>query len=198
MYEAMQDPYCYVGTGVLKNRWHIRKQSDLAEAEAMLAQQRIAELYLNSSVTGRFGLPHLKKIHKFMFQDIYSWAGKIRTVRISKGQSMFAYPEYIVPEANHLFKQLQEENCLSGLSKGNFVARSAWYIGELNTLHPFREGNGRALRVFMWLLGRRAGWEIQFENVDSNEWLNACIASYGGNYRPMEEVLTPIVAGLEF
>lgn len=197
MYKAAQDPYCYAGTSLLKNKWDIQNQSDLAEVEAMFAQQRMMELYLNRTVTGRFGFAHLKKIHHYIFQDVYTWAGKVRTVRISKGNSMFAYPEYIVPEGDRIFGLLRQEQYLTGLGKDSFIVRSAWYIGEINTLHPFREGNGRTLRVFMWLLGIRNGWEFQFENMDGNEWLNACIASYDGNYKLLESLLAEIIKELE-
>jgi cell filamentation protein len=193
LYQASHDPYCYPGTHILKNKWDIRNQELLSEVESTFAQQRIFELYLEMPVSGRFGLRHLQRVHHYIFQDVYSWAGKLRTVRIHKEKTTFAYPEYIKEEAKRIFVPLQQGKYLKNLEREVFIQRLAWYIGEINVLHPFREGNGRALRVFIWLLAIRAGWHIQFEDVNSDEWLVACIASYSGDLEPMKVLLERIV-----
>lgn len=197
MYEAIRDPYCYAGSSVLKNRLKIKNHQSLAEAEAILAQQRIMELYIYQPVNGRFGLAHLCQIHRYIFQDVYPWAGSLRTVRITKGLSTFCYPENIKAESERIFSQLKTENYLRGLNHSDFLNRIAWYIGEINALHPFREGNGRALRIFLWFLGNQAGWEIRFESVEPAEWLTACIAAHNADYIPLITLLSPIVDKLE-
>jgi len=191
-YETHQDPYCYPGTDVLINKFGIKDNDRLLEVEAALVQQRIFELYLKSSSGEKFDFAHFRKIHKYIFQDIYDWAGKVRTVRISKGATTFAYPEYIADEANRIFTKLENEQTLQFLPKPEFVRRLAWYIGELNALHPFREGNGRVLRVFCWMLGQRAGYDICFEKLTESEWVTACIDSFDGRLEQMEVLLAHI------
>lgn len=193
MYKTIQDPYCYEGTDVLKNRLSIRDSQALAEAESILSQHRIVEIYMYQPVVGRFGFAYLCNLHRYIFQDVYEWAGAIREIRIAKGLSAFAYPEHIKSEARRIFDRLKNEKNLRGLNRADFLGRSAWYIGEINALHPFREGNGRALRIFFWLLGKNAGWEIRFEDMEAQEWLNACITAHAGNYQAMEMLLDRII-----
>ena len=86
---------------------------------------------------------------------------------------------------------------MRGLNHPDFLNRIAWYIGEINALHPFREGNGRALRIFLWFLGNQAGWELRFESMEPAEWLTACVAAHNGDYSPLITLLSPIVDQLE-
>lgn len=109
MYDAVEDPYCYPGTTVLKNKLNLREQAELDAFEAEITAQRAEE----TLPSGRLGYTHYRAIHKHLFQDVYSWAGKIRNVRISKAGSMFCYPESIDREMNKLF------NCLA--LKGTFL-----------------------------------------------------------------------------
>lgn len=192
-YQAVQDVYCYPGTTVLRNKWNVSDAAKLAEIEDLYSRQRIAEIYAEHVVGGRKGFAHFKKIHQYIFQDVYNWAGKIRTVRVHKGTTTFSYPENIEAEAERIFGCLKEEEFLCGLDKTQFVKRIAWYIGELNALHPFREGNGRTLRVFIWLVGIDAGWNLDFERVDQSNWLQACIFSFQGNNLLLEELVGDIV-----
>ena len=150
MYEAIRDPYCYAGSSVLKNRLKIKNHQALAEAEAILAQQRIMELYIYQPVNGRFGLSHLCQIHRYDFQDVYPWAGSLRTVRITKGLSTFCYPEHSKAGSKRIFSQLKTENYLRGLNHPDFLNRIAWYIGEINALHPFREGKRTSQVLCKW------------------------------------------------
>jgi fido (protein-threonine AMPylation protein) len=94
MYESGPDPYCYPGTTVLKNRLGLRRQEELDAFEAMITAQRGEE----PLPRGRLGYAHYRAIHRHLFQDVFDWAGKIRTVRIAKGASMFCYPEHIDAE----------------------------------------------------------------------------------------------------
>ena len=193
-YQAVQDVYCYPETTVLRNKWNVSDAAKLAEIEDLYSRQRIAEIYAEHVVGGRKGFAHFKKIHQDIFQDVYKWAGKIRTVRVHKGTTTFSYPENIEAEAERIFGCLKEERFLRGLDKTQFVKRIAWYIGELNALHPFREGNGRTLRVFIWLVGIDAGWNLEFETVDQSQWLHACILSFQGNMLLLEELVDAIVS----
>jgi cell filamentation protein len=127
--------------GVLRNKFGITDGTQLAQVEASYTLLRIAEL-ANQPIAGPFDLARLQTIHRYLFQDVYDWAGEIRQVEISKGNSQFAYVAYILSNAQKLFAQLAQEHDLRGLPDDQFARRAAYYLGEINVLHPFREGNG--------------------------------------------------------
>lgn len=109
-YEISDTIYCYPGSNVLKNKLNIRDADTLENAERELTAIRISELKINP-IYGHFDLEHLKNIHRYIFQDVYDWAGELRRVRITKG-FMFAYPENIENQSNLLFKRLNEDKYL--------------------------------------------------------------------------------------
>ena len=197
LYEAGNDPYCYPESSVLRNKLGIRDGNLLAEIEFLYSQKRLTDLYTVSLVNGRFGFRHLSRIHGYIFQDVYTWAGKTRTVRIPKGETTFASPEHIASEAVRLFSQLQKERYLRDLPPPVMRQRLAWYIGELNVLHPFREGNGRALRAWLRQLGLYNGLLLKFEKLGPDEWLQASVAAYVGDLQPMEKLLARITEPVE-
>jgi cell filamentation protein len=153
------DPYIYPGTDVLRNRLDIRDAADLAEREAALSAIRIAQLE-RRFIPGGFDLAHLKATHRHIFGDVYPWAGQLRTVRISKGGDLFALPEHIDPYLMRLFADLARDDLLRGLRREQFVERLAHHYAELNAVHPFREGNGRAQRAFLGQIAKTAGHPI--------------------------------------
>ncbi|HWR28329.1 MAG TPA: Fic family protein [Negativicutes bacterium] len=197
LYAAGVDPYCYPGSSVLRNNFDIHDAQLLADVESLYSQQRLAELYTDHPVAGRFGLTHLSRIHRFIFQDVYPWAGKLRTVRIHKGQTTFAYPEHIQSEADRIFSALHREKLLQDLPLPVLIERLAWYVGEMNVLHPFREGNGRTLRAFLRELLLQQGLWLRFEELNSEEWLQASIAAYSGDLLKMQALLARILEPLK-
>lgn len=189
MYEATDDPYCYPGTGVLKNRLGLRKQAELDAFEAEITSQRAAE----PLPSGRLGYAHYKAIHRHLFQDVYAWAGKPRTVRISKSGNAFCYPEHIDHEMRRLFAALAERKCFRGLGASDFAVEATRFLAELNAIHPFREGNGRTQLSFLTLLADQAGHPLQLERLNPPEIMDAIIKSFGGNEAPLFAVLKRIV-----
>jgi cell filamentation protein len=167
--------YCYPGTSILKNKLNIQDADTLDTMERKLTAIRLTEMK-QKPITGTFDFDHLKAIHKFIFQDLYAFAGEVRTVGISKG-FVFAQPSYIDEEANRLFKKLKNENFLNGLNKDRFCERLAYYKTELNVLHPFREGNGRSTREFIESLARYNGFTIDFSNISKERYMDAMIHS---------------------
>jgi cell filamentation protein len=117
-----------------------------------------------SPVSPSYDLPHLREIHKRVFGDIYEWAGQIRTAAIAKG-AMSCLPQYIDSSAAVIFRELHDEDCLRGLRRGAFAGRLPYYLGEVNALHPFREGNGRAQRAFFGQLARDAGFTLAWQHL---------------------------------
>jgi cell filamentation protein len=120
---------------------------------------------LDASPASSYDLPHPREIYRRIFRDIYEWAGEIRTVAIAKG-AMFCLPQYVDSSAAVIFRELHDEDCLRGLRRVAFVGRLAHYLGEVNALHPFREGNGRAQRALFRQLARDAGLTLAWQHLD--------------------------------
>ena len=165
------DPYVDATTGVLINRLGITEESILEQTESALVATRSYELS-NTPLKGRFDLAHLQAIHKYLFSDLYEWAGQLRTIDISKGGNRFANHMHIESAAAPIFQQLANEKYLAGLGAEAFSNRVAYYLGELNALHPFREGNGRAQREFISHLAIANGHYVAWENMAAADyWL---------------------------
>lgn len=169
----MDDKYSYPGTDVLINNFNVKDPKKLILLEAAYTGLRLAELQLRS-VKGNFDLLHLQKIHKYIFQDIYPFAGEIRDVNISKGFP-FAQAKFIHSASEEVFNRLKEDHFLKGLTKEHFSYKAACYMTDINVLHPFREGNGRSNREFIRCLAGNAGYQLQWSKVSPRELLNASI-----------------------
>ena len=124
-----------------------------------------------------FDAQHLNKIHSYLFEDIYPFAGKFRNENIAKGVFRFAEFEYIEPELNRLLNELIKENYLQGLSKKDLSERLAYYLSELNVLHPYREGNGRTIREFIRELALKNGYKLNLSKIKPSDFLDASIKS---------------------
>jgi cell filamentation protein len=188
MYEVQDDTYCYPGTTVLKNKLDLRDAAKLAEFEAEITDQRAAEPLPDGSLD----YAHYKAIHHHIFQDVYEWAGKSRTVRLSKGGNPFCFPEHIDNQMEQLFGWLESNDYLRGLSKAEFAKKAAHFLAELNAIHPFREGNGRTQLSFLAMLAEVAGHPLDLEWLDPQGILDATIESFGGD----EAALTKQIASL--
>jgi cell filamentation protein len=189
MYEVADDTYCYPGITVLK--LDIRQQELLDEFETEMTDLRAAE----PLPSGNLDYEHYRNIHRHLFQDVYNWAGEPRSVPISKGGNPFCYPEHIEAQANELFGQLADANCLQGLSKEDFAKQAAHFLAELNAIHPFREGNGRAQLTFLTLLAEQVGHSLNHDRLDPIRVMDAIIASFGGDEGPMKDILTDLIDG---
>ena len=133
------DPYQYSDSTVLKNLPDIRDAAALELFEQRATMLRLDEV-IAAIAEDRATLALWQTIHRILFQDVYEWAGEIRSVQLAKGGTVFAMPKHIQTEAGRLFATLGDEN-ISALPRDQFVTRLAYYFGELNVLHPFRDGN---------------------------------------------------------
>ncbi|MDE2265576.1 MAG: Fic family protein [Alphaproteobacteria bacterium] len=131
MYDAVADPYRYPGMTVLKNLLDIQDEEKLRAFEAALSTARADE----PLPTGRFGVAHYRAVHHHLFQDIYPWAGRFRTVRIGKGQNAFCRPEQIPSEMRKLFDELWRKRRLCGLTRTAFAYEAAAFLSALNVIH---------------------------------------------------------------
>lgn len=182
--------YCYANSDVLINKLGIADEAGLEAAEVGLTQARIEQFEPDFD---DISLSALCGIHRHLFQDIYHWAGELRIVDISKGNTRFANVSRIEPEAKKLFRQLEQENYLVNLSRENFVARLAHYYSELNVIHPFRDGNGRAQRIMFEVISINAGYALRWEPIGRSEWLDANIAAYHCRMDALEALLDRVV-----
>lgn len=171
-----QSKYCYPGTDILKNKMDYKDQDLLKSVETIMTGVRIMELQ-KKPITGSFDLKHLQKIHKYMFQDVYPFAGKLREENIAKGAFQFAHVSFLKEQATELFKQLKNENTLKGLKIDEFSNKAAHYMAEINVLHPFREGNGRTQREFIRCLAVSNGYSLEWERVRKEDVFNASVKS---------------------
>lgn len=171
------DPYVYPGTTVLKNIPGIRNQEMLDRFEADRLGQRSLEL-IERPLSGLFDIEHLQGIHRFLFQDVYEWAGEFRTVDIARGNSYFAHVPYIESTLKGLFEKLSKEQHLRGVNQERFAARVAEILGTLNAVHAFREGNGRTQREFVRELAHKNGYWIDWSKVAQEELYQASEASF--------------------
>ena len=186
-YDA-DDIYCYPSTNVLRNKAGITHSEELDIYEGEISTLRSIEI-LEKPVDGQFDLSHLQFIHFVLFQDIYDWAGKIRTVDISRGNSRFANVRFIESAANEVFKKLSRENRLKGLAKNDLSARLAHYLSEINALHPFREGNGRVQRLFISQLSQAAGYQLDYSDLEQEQIYEAMELAFNGD----ESILASLI-----
>ena len=170
---------CYPGTTLLINKFDIQDEEKLNEIESVLSSARYAE-WLSAPQSTVFDFNHYKAIHRFLFSDLYDWAGEVRTVNISKKGTQFTPAENIEHQAALIFKRLKECNYYKGLPHGEFVEEIVDFYCITNALHPFREGNGRTQRAFLTQLIRNAGYDISFADMDTELLMIATIQSAQG------------------
>lgn len=187
VYTTTQSIYCYPDSNVLKNKLNIRDNKLLKTAEEEITLIKQMEL-LKNPIKGNFSKAHLMNIHKFIFEDIYSFAGKIRREQISKADTMFYPPNLIDRELDKVFAKIKEKNMLKETDEEKIFDNLAYVMAELNIIHPFREGNGRSIREFIRLMAKRMGYDLNWGNVDKEELLEASILSVD-NYRILVDII---------
>lgn len=187
-YTSIPDPYVYSTAEVLINLLGITSSEELENAEADLTAAIIASIS-DEPASGNFDLDHLKNIHWELFHAIYSWAGEIRVVEIGKEETRFANAAIIEQAAQELFSKLHTQRLLKDLPRDEYAANLAHYYSEVNVLHPFREGNGRTERVFFSQLTAVASYRLAWERMSAKENIDACIAAYNGDEKPLAAML---------
>jgi cell filamentation protein len=168
--------YCYPNTNILKNKLNIQNSEDLFNAEKELTLIRLQELQLNP-IRGDFSFKHLKEIHQYIFQDVYDWAGKVRTVEIGKG-NLFCTIACIDSYADSVFNNYYSQCFTNKSDFDKFVNVFADNYGNLNALHPFREGNGRTQREFARLVCLDCGYAFDLSSTTHSKMLEASILSF--------------------
>lgn len=188
------DPYVWPDSGVLRNRLDLRTQGELSLAEYEYTLQRRLEIEQHP-IQGDFNLDHLCAIHRYLFQDIFDWAGKPRTVDITKETSVFLPAARIHVGAEFTFRDLHSGRLLTepSVSDDIFIDEITDALDRINFLHPFREGNGRAQRAFLDQVASMSGRHLTWRNVTDEENRLAAIASVTeGRTRPLREMMEKV------
>jgi cell filamentation protein len=186
--------YCYEKSNVLRNKLGITDASELLTAEREIAAVRVLEAE-RTPIRGKLNFKHLCDIHRYIFGDIYEWAGELRMVNITKGNP-FCNCEVLDVYGAELFGKLKTENYLLRTSSERISERLAHYLSEINVLHPFREGNGRSQRLFIEYLALVAGYHADFTNVTAEEMIEASVKAFDRDEASMcaifKRITTPI------
>jgi cell filamentation protein len=181
-----EDPYLDPGSKVLLNKLGVVDAVLLRQVEAEATFLRDAQLKA-VTLPGRFDLAHLRAFHRHLFGDVYPWAGEVRRVDLTR-TATFAHWEHIESYADDVFKRLRAEHHLSTADVEGFLDRFTYFYAEVNALHPFREGNGRAQRAFFRQLALHAGRRVDFGLLDPAEYNDACRVSMTGSTDPLRRL----------
>ncbi|MCV9940051.1 Fic family protein [Boseaceae bacterium BT-24-1] len=156
----------------------MRDPEALDRFERRSVVQRIGE----GVPSGQFDLAHLRAIHHHLFQDVYDWAGELRTVEIAKGGNQFQFRRYIGTGMADVHRRIVAGGYLKDLAPADFAARAGEIIGDINYVHPFREGNGRAQALYLEQLALQAGHPLDLRRIVRDEWMAASRAAHAGDY----------------
>jgi len=186
------DVYCYPPDfTVLRNKLGIRDADALDSIEREFVTRRTQ----GAVPAGKFDLAHLKAIHRHLFQDIYDWAGQIRTVEISKGGSQFQFRRYIETGMADVHKRLVAAKFLCKLDVADFAAAAGAIMGDVNYVHPFREGNGRTQMIYLKQLTVKAGHTIDLTLIERDAWMSASRQAHLGRYEAMGACIAKALTG---
>lgn len=170
---SYDDPYTYPGTNVLINHFGVRDAERLEHIERRYVANRLDE----GTPSGNFDLSQLQNIHHHLFQDVYPWAGEIRTVQLAK-TNWFLPAERIEMGVADVHRQLQNANFLKDTNSAEFAEHAAGIIADINHAHPFREGNGRTQLQYFKQLAEHAGHPVNLDMLDRDQWIAASIQSH--------------------
>lgn len=179
------DPYLIPGTNVLRNRLGITDPDILKNAEADFHVQRQRQ----GAPTGDFDLNHLKAIHRHLFQDVYEWAGELRTLEIAKDGSQFQFRQYIETGMADVHRRILRDDYLRDLDVDTFARKAGEIIGDVNYAHPFREGNGRTQLEYLRQLADRAGHPLDPGQIGRDPWIAASQTAHQADYAPMAAII---------
>lgn len=174
---------------MLRNKANVKDQSELDAFELSMLVTRANEPW----PTGNLDVLHYLSLHHHLFQDVYDWAGALRTMRISKNGAWFCYPEFINGELVTLFHWLKSEEFFQSLSGADFSKKAARLLAELNAIHPFREGNGRTQMSLLTILIDNAGLSFNVDKLEPKRAMDAMIVSFRGNLSPLAELIQDLV-----
>lgn len=187
--------YFIPGSDVLRNRVGATTRDALEVAENDLVEIRVAELRDNPDLVARtYDLLHLQALHRYLFQDVYEWAGDLRTVGIEKADESFMTPDDIGRPVGYIAVQIAETRQLRTISNEDLPARLAEMYDYINFAHPFREGNGRSQREFFDQLLSESGRGLAWDLIELAELHGAChLARADNDIDPLRVMFARII-----
>jgi cell filamentation protein len=181
---------CVNPVAVLRNKLGLRDAAQLQAAEYQQTAFRALDAIQFADMRRKLNEQSWRGIHRTLFRDVYSWAGKLRTVELAKGGTVFAPMRLLNGYAD---QQILPKFCSNALAAGTddyvFVNALAECWGELNFLHPFRDGNGRATQIFVMALAHRHHRTIDWSRVDRAVEITAAKAAAKKDYQPYVRLL---------
>jgi len=174
-YSVKDNYYCYENSFVLKNKFEIKDQKILDSVEKNITGAILLLLQSKNFDKEELDYHFFMWLHKYIFGDIYSWAGKLRVVDLIKGNFKFAHYSYLDDQMVSYFERLKEDKYLIDYKNEKLIKHLTYYITELNIIHPFREGNGRVIREYFRILLKRKNLYIDY--ADKDRYLEAMIES---------------------
>jgi cell filamentation protein len=184
----------------LHNKLGVTDPITLALKEAVHVERRAIELESNGFPQAT-GFDFVKAVHRHLFQDVYEWAGELRTLDITKYTQAerdtdiapFAKAADLERDGRRLFDDLRAANRFRGLTRDEFANHLAPFFGRLNQLHPFREGNGRTQRLVWEHLAKRAGHELDFKGISRERMTVVSIAGNAADYAPAQRMFAELL-----
>jgi cell filamentation protein len=207
MSEPVQDPnesprwrsYLMPGTDVLRTVAELSDPTAVAIFERIVSADAEAALRQDTARPLTFDLAHLNDIHERMFADVYPFAGALRYVDTAKpGQTgePFLHHRWIDTYTSAVTQQLRlEDNLASRTDPGQWADRAAYYWAAMLHAHPYREGNGRSIRVWIEDLAHHAGHELDWTRASAERNVHVAVAAANGDYEPMRALLTVAAGG---
>ena len=183
---------CYPGTSVLINKLGIMDQKQLDENETLITSVKTLQIEMQP-VTAEPDFSYLKHLHFVLFDELYTWAGKMRTINISKMRTAFCPANQIEETAKAIFERLQANHYFRGLPRNELVCELADLYDSINYLHPFREGNGRVQRLYFRRLAQWIDHSLNFAAVDSDRMMLATIRASAGVMDDLRQVFEEIL-----
>jgi len=175
---------------ILENKLGITDQETLEDTETILLSDAYSYFFdLLNRKELKFSLDLILEIHRYYLEPLYKWAGQLRIINISKDGTLFCPAINIKTSLKELDKVIKENIPTSKDSPETLAKKLAIIHNEYNAIHPFREGNGRTIRLFLDLLSGSVGYQpIEYEKISHDDYISACIAGMNGDYKQMVDL----------
>lgn len=191
------DPYLYPNSEILKNKYDLQTKEDLEALEGDFTALRLRELAI-APLGGKFDFAHVCAIHEYIFQDIFDWAGKTRTIDIEKPESILSYDSVIYAEVasikqtvDKISRQMRSYKWETASSQ-DVIESFSFFYSKLWQVHPFREGNTRTITEFMCEYAQFIKMPFNRELLQENsEYLRIALVAANAHLRGMEDKSNP-------
>lgn len=194
-YPDSVEPGFYPNTTTFVNFLGVTDRKELRKKEADFTAIRSIELFLKPDLIQQtFDFPHLRAIHKYLFQDLYDWAGLPRSYDVKKGDDIFTPACQLPLYENEVFARSIGFSSLTQRPSMSDAAKSlACCLGIINIFHPFPEGNGRTQRLFISSLASVYRYSLNWSKAHAWEIVETSKSVHAGNYEPLERLITRII-----